>query len=90
MKIVVCYDIKNTLLRTKVSDFLCNYLYRVQKSVFEGFATNKEFDTIVSFLDEKIDKEDTIRIYKLCNKCDSQIKLIGFGEQIIEKDFIII
>jgi len=90
MKIIVCYDISDTNIRTKVSDFLCNYFYRVQKSVFEGFATNKELDKVIAYLEEHIKNADTIRIYKLCNKCDQQIELIGSSEQIVEKNFIII
>lgn len=90
MKRLVCYDISDDRIRNKVSNVLCNYLYRVQKSVFEGFCTHEEMLRLEQRLSELIDPTDTVRIYTLCDPCHRTIQILGAGDTVVQKQYLIL
>ena len=64
MYVVIVYDIKVERVN-KVKSFLRMYLFWVQNSVFEGDLTESEFRIIIEGLNDIIDEEDSIIIYKM-------------------------
>ena len=83
MKYAISYDITSTKRRTRVANILLGCSYRVQKSVFEGFFTRREFEHVVQRITKEIDQKiDSIRFYPICASCaDSQV-LSGNGTRI--------
>jgi len=83
MIIVLAYDITNTSKRNKIIRVLRAYGKRVQKSVFECDIVEKEkldiFSKIVKIMKEPKDNNDSVRIYKVCDKCLKQTNIIGKG-----------
>ena len=80
MYIVISYDVANDKKRTKVAKLLFGYGRRVQKSVFECVLDDKQLHTLKARLDKAIDPEvDSIRYYRLCQRCVSAIEITGEG-----------
>lgn len=64
---------------------------RVQLSVFEADVTADELIRLKQMIaDVERDKDDTIRLYRLCAECVSKIELWGEGEVTGDKDFYIV
>ena len=63
MYLVIVYDV-NVNRVNKVNKFLKSYLHWQQNSVFEGKITKSQYNEIISKLDDLIDDEDSIIIYK--------------------------
>ena len=80
MHIVVCYDVVNDRKRTKLAKALKNFLERVQKSVFEGDISENRYLRMKKTIEKIIDLEiDTVRIYRLCERCIPATEIIGTG-----------
>lgn len=81
MFVVVVYDIKNDRRRSRVAKTMEDYGTRVQYSVFECNINEKILDnmnnTLASVIDEKDDK---IRVYRLCKKCLYSVQILGSGD----------
>ena len=76
--ILVIYDIVDDKRRTKLFNALSAYLIPVQKSCFESYITDSQFDKMVKdILDIIIVNEDNVRIYKL----SATGKLYNFGKE---------
>jgi len=91
MLIVISYDIPNDTTRLRVHKELLNWGYPVQKSVFEAHLT----DTQVSRMTERLTKlinpqEDSIRVYRLCARCEGQCEYLGLAEPTPDPDFWIV
>ena len=75
MKYLITYDITNTKNRTKLSDILEGYGYRVNYSVFECEFNKTKLNKLLTKIkeDKLYDKDqDTIRFYHLCENCLSK------------------
>lgn len=91
MKYSICYDIVDNKTRNRVVRVLMGYSQRVQKSIFEGFLTREELETLQGKLKEVVDEqEDVVRIYPLCESCEGKMILLGRSIQVETQDFIII
>ena len=85
--IVVCYDIVCNRTRTRVMKRLREYLPHVQKSVFEGEISEAKIQELREMLQCEVDMvEDTVRIYRLCQRCIPSTEVIGLGEYIEGED----
>jgi len=72
MKYVITYDITNDKRRTKLSDLLGNYGYRVNYSVFEIELSETKKEKLLYEIELKklINKKyDSLRFYHLCENC---------------------
>ena len=88
---VISYDISNDKSRNKVSDFLQNYGYRVQKSVFECRLEQKSLKKLSGILQNHIDQEtDSILIYLMCENCVKQKTSIGLEVTVNDEDFLVL
>jgi CRISPR-associated protein Cas2 len=75
---VIAYDIVVDRRRTKVSDLLSAHGVRVNDSVFEVTITHTKFLLLKDNLQAMIKpKEDSIRIYPLCQNCVVHIETLG-------------
>ncbi|MEW6380258.1 MAG: CRISPR-associated endonuclease Cas2 [bacterium] len=83
--IVVSYDIVDDQKRARVARVLKDYGARVQYSVFECKINEKQIIDLKNRLTKAINlKEDSIRIYSVCQECTKKITLIGESTTIQE------
>lgn len=78
---VVSYDIVDDKARNKIAKILLDYGTRVQYSVFECNIDSEQLAMMEGRLTKVLNgKEDTIRIYQLCEGCVKRIRVYGKGE----------
>lgn len=78
---LVSYDIVDDKRRVKLSKTLKDFGDRIQLSVFECLLTDDLAMRMVERIEDIIDNEkDSVRIYRLCGKCEKQIDIFGLGE----------
>ena len=81
MFVVAAYDTPNDRRRLRFAKILLDYGYRVQKSVFEAEAPREVIQEMIQRLDKVVDqREDSIRIYHVCQRCLQQVNFIGQAE----------
>jgi CRISPR-associated protein Cas2 len=81
---IVSYDIPDDKKRDRVAKTLLDFGTRAQYSVFECILDNKLLEKMTAKLSKMISDEDSVRIYALCAKCSSVVKVLGSGK--ITKD----
>lgn len=82
---IISYDIVDDKRRTKLAKYLESVAVRVQKSVFEADWNQKILYTVIEKIKRFInEEEDTLRIYRLCSKCQSEI--LNYGCVAVYKD----
>ncbi|MBU1615858.1 CRISPR-associated endonuclease Cas2 [bacterium] len=88
---LVSYDIPDDKRRQKIAKILLDFGDRVQYSVFEAILTGELLEKMVARLKEFVsEKEDSIRIYRLCAECKKEIDILGCGEVSEDKDVYIL
>jgi CRISPR-associated protein Cas2 len=82
MFVVIAYDTPSDERRAKFARMLKNYAaQRVQKSVFEAHLAEDELQGLIRRLEPFIaEKEDSVRVYRLCAACVKKIEVYGLGE----------
>ena len=81
MFLTVAYDCTNDKRRNRVAKILLDYGYRVQYSVFEVELDERRFKEMQERLLEAIDESaDSIRIYRICERCLVQTRIHGNSE----------
>ena len=63
--VLIVYDIKSNKRRRRISKILQSYGFRFQRSVFEARITSKKLDELKVRIARTIDKNDSLKIYKL-------------------------
>lgn len=86
--VLIIYDIVNNAKRVKLAKKLQGYGFRVQKSAFEALITKKKYDKMLDELRMYVDKEESIRIYKIVGK--GQLEILGKQEYNTQDDIIVI
>jgi CRISPR-associated protein Cas2 len=85
--LVVSYDVVEDRKRLQLAKFLKGYLDRVQKSVFEGVIADARLESLKRGIEKRIDRaEDSVRIYTLCERCVSNVEIIGTGVYVERED----
>lgn len=91
MFVVVSYDVVNDRRRNKIADTLENYGTRVQKSVFECILEPPRLANLIKEVTKLLEeKEDTLRVYRLCDGCLSRVLVYGIGELTKDKEVYIV
>lgn len=71
--LIVSYDISDTKLRTKFSQFLSQYGYRLQLSVFKIKNSDRMLDIVLSSLKanfaSKFSESDSVIVFRLSKQC---------------------
>lgn len=90
MLILISYDIIEDKKRNRLAKRLKDFGTRVQKSVFEADVTEKEFKKLKQALGlVKLEKNESIRLYQLCEACKGRIQIWGTGKVTEDEDFYI-
>jgi CRISPR-associated protein Cas2 len=80
MLYIVTYDIVDDRRRNRLAKALKDFGNRVQYSVFECLMGSEELGKLRKRAVDLIDfEEDSVRIYSMCNGCESKIDIIGTG-----------
>lgn len=88
---IVSYDIKDDRRRNRIAKIMESFGDRVQYSVFECNMEDAELARMQKRLEKNFDnKEDKIRIYRLCAACKLDITVLGEGKVSEDPDIIII
>ena len=88
---IVSYDISDNKIRTQIGKITSGYIYRVQKSVFEGVISQRGFNEFLKRLkNNHLEDTDSIRIYKICEKCVSKAEYLGHPSMIEDMKFLIL
>jgi CRISPR-associated protein Cas2 len=78
---LISYDIEDDTKRGKISNHLKDYGNRVQYSVFELEINAEDYNNMIEKLlvlfNRNVEKNDSLRIYKLCSGCVEKIKFYG-------------
>jgi len=79
---VVCYDVVDDRRRNRVHALLSGYGAWTQYSVFECYLTRQQVVTLRARLADVMNsREDTIRLYALCDACRGRVEVLGCGEK---------
>lgn len=77
---VLAYDISNDKRRNKIAKLCESTADRIQGSVFEAYLSQSELDKLVKKARKiMLEKEDSLRIYMLCEACRSKVENYGQG-----------
>lgn len=88
---VICYDISNDNARTLMSERLLNFGTRIQESVFECLLDDALYARMLEQIEKvKLEKEDRVRIYRICTRCVEAVKIYGPGEVTKDPDFYLV
>ena len=90
MFVVISYDIADDRRRTRLAKFLEGFGDRVQYSVFEAELDESQLNDLIRDGRKIIDElEDSLRVYRLCAKCERLIEVMGCGKE-YDVDFVFI
>jgi CRISPR-associated protein Cas2 len=91
MLYVISYDISADDRRRRVAEALKDFGRRVQYSVFECEVDTAALKELMERIDFEFDfKTDSCRLYRLCQTCAQEVRIIGKGDQYNEPGFIIV
>ena len=87
---VLAYDIRDDKRRAKIAKIMESVGSRIQGSVFEAWFSQKELDQVILRSMKVLqDKEDSLRVYYLCEDCRAKIQVKGMGK-VTEKPGLVI
>ncbi len=87
--LLVIYDIISNKRRNKFAKYLEGYGIRVQKSCFESFLSERQYEKILKEIPHYIDDdEDSIRVYRMIGS--GEVTLFGQNVSPRYEDIIII
>ena len=91
MLYLVSYDITDDNQRRHVMEALKDYGRRVQYSVFECNLEAKALEELLGRIEFEIDaRTDFCRVYRLCEGCASEVRILGKGDRYSEPGFLIV
>jgi CRISPR-associated protein Cas2 len=91
MLYLISYDVTDDNRRRHVFEALKDFGRRVQYSVFECNLEDKALDELLERLEFAIDAAtDSCRLYRLCEGCAGQVRILGRGDRYSEPDFVIV
>lgn len=77
---LLAYDISSDKRRAKIARLMESLGERVQGSVFEAWLSSDELDKLVrKALKLLNEKEDSLRVYLVCEACRPKLKVYGQG-----------
>lgn len=87
---VISYDISDDRKRNKVANTLEDYGKRVQYSVFECRLNEKTLAQLLDKLKPFPERNDSIRVYQICEACLRRVILLGKGKIAEEPRFFVV
>lgn len=91
MFILISYDVTDDQVRFRLARTLKDFGQRVQKSVFEAEIDEAELTRLRKQLSwVKLDSDDSIRLYRLCEGCVKTVQIWGSGEVTKDPDIVVL
>ena len=91
MIVLVTYDITDDRRLRKLHDFLKDFGLNTQKSVFESDIDEAGIKIIRAYCKENLDlATDSVRIYKICNRCINKVIISGLGLKVTQLDYMVV
>jgi CRISPR-associated protein Cas2 len=88
---LITYDITEPKRLNDLRKFLKEFGLRTQKSVFECDIDNEALQRIRAYCRDHLDiAKDSVRIYKICNRCINKVVISGTGLKVTQLDYMII
>ena len=83
---IISYDIASPKRLRKVAKFLEGYGMRIQHSVFQVKGSDRDIERMKWELTKRIDEEDSIYYFRLCNSCKERAQSQNPKLLIVEED----
>ena len=91
MPIVVSYDVRCNRRRTRLAHTLKDFGKRAQYSLFERRLELGVLERLCQKVGKLIDPlEDSLRIYRLCLKCEGKAEIQGMGKVTEDPDVYVL
>ena len=91
MLYVVSYDIPDDRRRTRVHSALTGFGTWVQYSVFECNLDEQGMGELLGRVDFELDPAtDSCRLYRLCEACVGEVRILGRGDRYSEPGYVIV
>lgn len=88
---LITYDITEPKRLNDLRKFLKEFGLRTQKSVFECDIDDIALQKIRAYCRDNLDiSKDSVRIYKICNRCINKVKISGAGLKVTQLDYLIV
>lgn len=88
---LITYDITEPRRLNNLRFFLKEYGLRTQKSVFECDIDDIALRRIRAYCRDNLDLEkDSVRIYKICNRCINKVVISGRGLKVTQLEYMIV
>lgn len=88
---LVTYDITNPKRLNDLRRFLKEFGLRTQKSVFECDIDDIAIRRIRAYCRDNLDiSSDSVRIYKICNRCINKVIISGQGLKVTQYEYMVI
>lgn len=88
---LITYDITEPKRLSDLRKFLKEFGLRTQKSVFECDIDDEALKRIRAYCRENLDiVKDSVRIYKICNRCMNKVVLSGTGLKVTQMEYMIV
>lgn len=88
---LITYDITEPKRLNNLRKFLKEFGLRTQKSVFECDIDDDALKLIRAYCRENLDiASDSVRIYKICNRCANKVVISGTGLKVTQLDYTIV
>ncbi len=91
MYVTIAYDIHDDHRRDRVAKLLEDHGTRVQYSVFDCLLDERQLQRLRQQLEAVVvQEEDSVRFYRLCQRCCGGIEVLGTGGVLHDERFRII
>jgi len=88
---LVTYDITEPTRLIRLNKFLKEFGLNTQKSVFECDIDDLGLKRIRTYCRDQLDLvKDSVRIYRICDRCMGKVILSGLGMKIIKLDYMVV
>jgi len=88
---LITYDITEPKRLNDLRKFLKEFGLRTQKSVFECDIDDVALKRIRTYCRKNLDMaKDSVRIYKICNRCMNKVVISGLGLKVTQMEYMIV
>lgn len=88
---LITYDITEPKRLNSLRGFLKEFGLRTQKSVFECDIDDEALKRIRAYCRDNLDiAKDSVRIYKICNRCMGKVVISGTGLKVTQMEYMIV
>ncbi|MCX5855750.1 MAG: CRISPR-associated endonuclease Cas2 [Deltaproteobacteria bacterium] len=88
---LITYDITEPKRLNNLRRFLKEFGLRTQKSVFECDIDDVAIRRIRAYCRDNLDLDkDSVRIYRICNRCINKVGISGLGLKVTQLDYMIV